>query len=215
MSRYQKKQFEAKVTNKGTELPLLDLKGKPYLQVAHRIVWFREENPDGVIFTEMVNLSENKAVVKATIQQIRNNAYITLATAHKSETEDGFPDFVEKAETGAIGRALALCGYGTQFEPALDEEDRLADAPVEPVKKAKVLKTKNAKSEDKKIPERSLKEVLELATSISKVVIKQEKATKQDIVAYMEKEFGVNNKENLSLEQANKLVTYLEGVVNA
>ncbi len=31
--------------------------------------------------------------------------------------------------TGAVGRALAYCGYGTQFAPELEEGNRLADAP--------------------------------------------------------------------------------------
>ena len=43
----------------------------------------------------------------------------------------GFPDYIEKAETGAIGRALAMCGYGTLQAPEFDEQDRLADAPIE------------------------------------------------------------------------------------
>ena len=43
-------------TTKGTELPTIDLHGKPYLQVAHRIVWFREERPDWRIKTEFHQL---------------------------------------------------------------------------------------------------------------------------------------------------------------
>ncbi len=38
---------------------------------------------------------------------------------------------LEKSETGAIGRALALCGFGTQFTPELDEGERLADSPLQ------------------------------------------------------------------------------------
>jgi hypothetical protein len=42
-----------------------------------------------------------------------------------------FPEFMEKAETGALGRALALIGYGTQFcADDLDEGDRIVDSPV-------------------------------------------------------------------------------------
>jgi hypothetical protein len=48
----------------------------------------------------------------------------------------GFPDYIEKAETGAIGRALAMCGYGTLQAPEFDEQDRLADMPVEKAKTA-------------------------------------------------------------------------------
>ena len=120
------KGFEPKITNKGTELPLLNLKGKPYLQVAHRLVWFREEHPLAEIVTSALQLGESHAVFKAEIR-IEGKA---VASGHKKETEENFPDFIEKAETGAIGRALAMAGFGTQFEPELDEGDRLADAPV-------------------------------------------------------------------------------------
>ena len=57
-----------------------------------------------------------------------------IATARKRETEIGFPDYIEKAETGAVGRALAMCGYGTLQAPEFDECERLADAPVEKAK---------------------------------------------------------------------------------
>ena len=49
----------------------------------------------------------------------------------KKETEVGFPDYIEKAETGAVGRALAMCGYGTLQAPEFDEGERIADAPIE------------------------------------------------------------------------------------
>jgi hypothetical protein len=54
------------------------------------------------------------------------------ATATKSENAASFPDYIEKAETGAVGRALAMLGYGTQFTgDELNEEHRIVDAPVE------------------------------------------------------------------------------------
>jgi len=54
-----------------------------------------------------------------------------IATSHKFESKEGFPDFIEKAETGAIGRALALCGFGTQFcADELDEGKRIVDSPT-------------------------------------------------------------------------------------
>lgn len=145
---YQKPKHEPKVTAKGTELPLMDLKGKPYLQVAHRIVWFRETYPTGTINTEMVACNEESAVFKATVLVFNSASgkYDILATGYKRETLQGFPDFIEKSETGAVGRALAMSGFGTQFEPELDEGDRLADSPIEPAKGAKrgVSGSKNA-----------------------------------------------------------------------
>ena len=47
----------------------------------------------------------------------------------KSETMSDFRDYFEKAETKAIGRALAMLGYGTQFAPELDEAERVVDTP--------------------------------------------------------------------------------------
>lgn len=113
-------------TEKGTELPLINLKGKSYLQVAHRLVWFREDHPDWAIETEIHSISESEALIRAVIKDAAGK---TVATAHKSESKAGFGDFIEKAETGAIGRALAYCGYGTQFTEDLDEGSRIADAP--------------------------------------------------------------------------------------
>jgi len=53
-----------------------------------------------------------------------------IATARKKEIEHRFPDYIEKAETGAVGKALAMCGYGTLQAPEFDEGERLADAPI-------------------------------------------------------------------------------------
>lgn len=117
-------------TPKGTELPMADIKGKDYLQVAHRLVWFREDHPNWTISTELVEANTEKQYVifRATIKDETDRI---IATAHKVETKAGFSDYLEKAETGSVGRALAMCGYGTQFAPELDEAERLADAPTQ------------------------------------------------------------------------------------
>lgn len=104
----------------------MNIKGKDYLQVAHRLVWFREERKEWSIETE-VNRQKDETFAKAII---RNESGRIMAIAHKFEDKAGFSDHAEKAETGAVGRALALCGFGTQFSPDLDEGSRLADSPV-------------------------------------------------------------------------------------
>lgn len=109
---------------------LMQIKGRDYLQVQWRIVWMREEHKDWGIETEIVKSAPGAAQVKATIKDGEGRI---LAQAHKMETKQGFADYLEKAETGAIGRALALVGYGTQFTGGeLDEGVRIVDAPVEP-----------------------------------------------------------------------------------
>lgn len=115
-------------TPKGTELPLLSLRGREYLEVKYRLVWFREEHSDWAIETELLSVTDQSACARATIKDEKGRV---IATSHKFESQKGFPDFIEKAETGAIGRALALIGFGTQFcADELDEGARLVDAPV-------------------------------------------------------------------------------------
>jgi hypothetical protein len=97
-----------------------------YLPVAPRIAWFRKEHPDWGIITKAVKTANKAVIMKAIIKD--NNGRV-IATARKKETEIGFPDYIEKAETGAVGRALAMCGYGTLQAPEFEEGDRLADAP--------------------------------------------------------------------------------------
>ncbi|HHX39738.1 MAG TPA: hypothetical protein GX715_07220 [Armatimonadetes bacterium] len=101
---------------------------REYLPVAQRLVWFRESHPDWGIETkiEVLDTDAGLAVFSATV--INENGKV-MARATKMETARGFPDYIEKAETGAIGRALALCGFGTQFAPELEEGERVVDSP--------------------------------------------------------------------------------------
>ena len=109
---------------------LTDIKGKQYLEVKWRLVWFREDKPADSgwgIWTQEVEVTEDKARFRA---EVRDPDGRVIAAGTKTETPQGFADFVEKAETGAIGRALAVAGFGTQFCDDLDEGERLADSPV-------------------------------------------------------------------------------------
>lgn len=106
---------------------LMDLKGKSYLQVMWRLVWFREEKPDWCIETKLEQLSDTHAVFSAKILDGEGNQ---KSAGYGSESVKDFRDFIEKAETKAVGRALAMLGYGTQFAPELDEEERIVDSPV-------------------------------------------------------------------------------------
>lgn len=115
-------------TPKGTELPILNLRGKDYLEVKYRIVWFREEHPTWGIETAFQSVTDNSATAKA---MIKDETGRVVAMSHKTEDKQGFADFLEKAETGAIGRALALIGFGTQFcADELDEGKRIVDSPA-------------------------------------------------------------------------------------
>ena len=107
---------------------MMKLKGKDYLQVAWRLVWFREEHPDWGINAECLEQDQEHAIFKAVIC---DDSGIQKSSGHGSECKKDFGDFLEKAETKAIGRALAMLGYGTQFAAdELDEGERIVDSPI-------------------------------------------------------------------------------------
>jgi len=119
-------------TEKGTVLPLTNLKGKDYLMVAYRLQWFNETESNFEIDTQFLLLTDEQTVARATVKVTdKTGKVIKQASATKRETKKDFSDHTEKAETSAVGRALAMLGYGTQFAVSdLDEGDRLADSPV-------------------------------------------------------------------------------------
>lgn len=114
---------------------LINLKGKDYLPVAARLIWLNEEANRFTIHTNILKLEDTYAVVQATVTVSSDeNVALKTATALKREDKTHFPDYLEKAETGAVGRALGMLGYGTQFAPEFDEmagqlEARVVDTP--------------------------------------------------------------------------------------
>jgi len=103
--------------------------GSDYLEVKWRLVWMRDRHPDASVETELVSHSDNTAVFRAKVEIPDGGS----ATGWGSETAGDFRDYLEKAETKAIGRALAALGFGTQFCPDFEfgaAVGRVVDAPV-------------------------------------------------------------------------------------
>jgi hypothetical protein len=112
---------------------LVNLKGKAYLEVKFRLLWLREDAPDSQIRTEHVMLNENIAVFHAIATRIVDGEVKGVGEGYGSETPRDFGDYIEKAETKAIGRALGALGYGTQFCDDHEfgaSQGRVVDAPV-------------------------------------------------------------------------------------
>ena len=102
--------------------------GQDYLDVKWRLLWLRREHPDAEILTEHVQIDQTTAIFKATVTLPTGGK----ATGYGSETATDFGDFIEKAETKAIGRALNALGYGAQFgERSGDEEGATYPRPVD------------------------------------------------------------------------------------
>lgn len=107
---------------------IMNMRGKEYLEVKWRIVWFRTDNPTGAITTHIV--STDPLMVRASITIGGNEVATGHGSAEKKQGAVWSGRELEKAETAAIGRALAHAGYGTQFTGE-DESDNLVDSPVE------------------------------------------------------------------------------------
>ncbi len=130
-----------------------DEKPRYYLPVQWRLVWFRQECPEGTIETSIVHLDLNAETSEEMLvwnnqkrckeKQTRTGKGLAIVRAEVSDGKGGkatgtkmekacsFPDWLEKCETGAVGRALAELGYGTQFTgDELDEAHRIVDSPI-------------------------------------------------------------------------------------
>lgn len=135
------------------EKHLTDIKGKKYLDVKWRIVWFREENPKGRLETEIFTVGDMivaRGIVMDADGVILASGSATVREAKQTEaTWSG--RIIEKAETAALGRALAHAGFGTQFTGEDDETDgNLADSPVKKSSPAKEQQRKSADAPDTK-----------------------------------------------------------------
>lgn len=121
----------------------INLKGKMYLPARRRVQWLRAVHEDWTIDTTVEQMERgvrsSSGLLAGGYALIRANLYTEegrlISTGLKSEYSENFPDYVEKAETGAIARCLAVAGFGTENALDLDEgleKERIADAPVEP-----------------------------------------------------------------------------------
>jgi hypothetical protein len=83
-----------------------------YLEVRYRLLWLRADHPDADLDTRCLEHAPGESASFWARVVIPGGG---AATGHGVETSGDFRDYYEKAETKAIGRALAALGYGTQF----------------------------------------------------------------------------------------------------
>jgi hypothetical protein len=101
-----------------------------YLEVKWRLVWLREAHPEASVETELVSHDDQLAVFRARVTIPGGGS----ATGWGSEGYNDFRDYLEKAETKALGRALAALGFGTQFCPDFDfgaTQGAVVDSPID------------------------------------------------------------------------------------
>jgi hypothetical protein len=87
-----------------------------YLDVKWRLIWFRQAFPEGFIQTVETEVNERFARIEA-IAYDKDPAQggKKLGMGRRCVLSCDFHDYVEKCETQAIGRALAVAGFGRSF----------------------------------------------------------------------------------------------------
>ena len=110
------------------------IKGKEYVMVNERLLYFRENYKGWSLISEIVNLTDDSCVIKASIL---DECGVVKATGYAQEDKTSSAinktSFVENCETSAWGRALGNLGIGIDTSIASAEEVDLA------IKKQEVL----------------------------------------------------------------------------
>ena len=121
---------------------LIKVHGRDYLKVAGRVLAFRADFPlldeEGQVNPQVGRIHTD--ILEGDQTRVRASIYVgdVLIATGLAEAPEGFKGqniggrILEKVETNAIGRALALCGYGTQVAFQDDDGDEvLADSPIQ------------------------------------------------------------------------------------
>ncbi len=115
---------------------------KQYAEVNQRIKAFRMVYPEGTIETEIVSIADGTCIMKAIIK----NGELLLGTGTAYEKENSTfinkTSYIENCETSAVGRALAMCGFGIDTSIASKEEVENAIAQQEEEKQEQEEKKK-------------------------------------------------------------------------
>ena len=104
-----------------TKINTIKLQGKDYAQVKDRMNEFREANPRGLIETHPTFQLDGSIMFRARALKDKSDLASAEATGHAFGLNKGLKAF-EKLETIAVGRALALLGYGSDGDIASGEE---------------------------------------------------------------------------------------------
>lgn len=112
----------------------VDIKGKKYVLVSDRILFFNANYPNGCITTELVSKPEDDmVVVKAVITPDTNKPERKFTDYSQATWGEGFinkTSALENCSTSAVGRALAYMGIGVIDSVASVDEIKKAETSV-------------------------------------------------------------------------------------
>lgn len=104
-------------------LPKVDVKGKGYSMVNSRVQAFRKLCPEGSIVTDIISMTEDMVVMKATVSDETGRVLATgTAFEMKASSFINKTSYIENCETSAVGRALGMLGIGSEENMASAEE---------------------------------------------------------------------------------------------
>jgi len=123
----------------------INIHGKQYVEVKERIKYFREHFKDWSLTSEVIDLTEDRCVIKATISNEKGRVIASgIAYESKGSSYINKTSFIENCETSAWGRALANIGIGLDVAIASADEVLNAKAQDKP-KNPKKEKLSDAK----------------------------------------------------------------------
>ena len=117
------------------KMKTINIHGKQYVEVKERIKHFREHFKDWSLTSELLELTDDRCVIKATISNEQDRVIASgIAYETKGSSFINKTSFVENCETSAWGRALGNLGIGVDTSIASAEEIQYAKAQDKPKK---------------------------------------------------------------------------------
>jgi hypothetical protein len=106
----------------------ISIKGKSYVQVKDRIIFFNENYPNGSIQTKMWSRGDIIRVKAYVIPDVSNEHRVFNGFSESVRGGEGVDktSAIENCETSAVGRALAMMGIGVLDSVASADELRKA-----------------------------------------------------------------------------------------
>lgn len=165
-----------------------DIKGKDYAEVNQRIKAFRMVYPEGCILTDMISNENGVCIFKAAVFANGDlNSQLGVGHAYEKEGSSFInkTSYIENCETSAVGRALAMAGFGIDVSIASAEE--VENAQLQQVSESTISDTK--------------------ATALGKMLSKEKIA-----VDFVCKLYSVKGLRDLTEAKHNNIVQHIEDI---
>lgn len=168
----------------------ISIKGKDYVLVSDRVLYFNENYPNGSISTELIsNATDDMVVVKATVLPDYTTPQRIFTGYSQATWGDGYinkTSALENCETSAVGRALGFMGIGVI--DSIASVDEINKATQQPPKKTG------------------------MATEGQRKFITDLMRQKSVDIATVQKEMGLEDGEKMTFEVAREAIEWLKGL---